>query len=664
MKHVSLFFLGIVWLSQIVYSQSNTAQLPDTLLQKTLVKIDTLTVSVQDFLWYNTKYNTASIDGKTLSLDEYIELFIQYKRKVLESLSQQIDTSSAFLREFNSYMRQISSSYLLQEEDIDSLVALQYNRLQYDYKVQHIFIRSDRFANPKDTLEAYQKATRIISELRRGRDFGELAREHSDDTFSKDEGGNIGYVTSLVMPLEYENILYAGRVGQVLGPISTRYGYFIIKILDIRKSLGQRRASLIVLYPSGENEQEWEEVEQFAHQVYNSLRAGASFDSLAMKYNQSKDLLKNRGDIGWFDNSVLYPIPLKEALFACDSVGQYTQPIQQKYGFIIAKLTGIDSLQDFETYAAHAKSTIQQDESRKSFQETMAVSRFLKKTDVSIQYQNLENFISLVDNAILMGRWQIPAFTDNKVLFSVGETQYRYSHFASYLFQNQRERRISEKDILVRYRFNQYLQRILLFEAFQNLMKEDYELSMLSQEYYHGMLMIELMQKEVYKKAFLDTLGLYKYYNLRKQEFLYPESVTFAYFSCDSERTARNVQKNLHQRPGRFQTDSLVLQQANRKNPKAVKLSYKTYYRGESKEIDALPWNVGAISKKSPLEIRVVNEVTEPYPKEFELVRSLLIADYQNYLLENFEFLLTKKYPAQIFEEYVELIKQYLELDE
>src|SRR5690606_40808333 len=126
-------------------------------------------------------------------------------------------------------------------EDEKNFIQLTHERIRTDYEVQHIFVQVDTYAHPNDTLQAYKKALSYISELRAGRDFSTLAKSVSDDTFTKENGGYIGYITALLLPIEYENAVYNARVGQIVGPISTRHGYFIIKILNSRKSLGQRR---------------------------------------------------------------------------------------------------------------------------------------------------------------------------------------------------------------------------------------------------------------------------------------------------------------------------------------------------------------------------------------------------------------------------------------
>ena len=469
---------------------SQTPGIPDSLAKKTIMTIDTSSISVEEFVWFNNKYNAYPDPYIRLSLNEYASLFANYKRKVFEAIYQELDTSKAFKDEFNSYMRKISKSYLYSIEDEKEFIKLEYERLKTDFEVQHIFIQIDKFAHPNDTLHAYKKALSYISELRAGKDFSSLAKTVSDDTFTKENGGYIGYITALLLPIEYENAVYNARVGEIVGPVSTRHGYFIIKILNSRKSLGQRRASIITLYPDQKNEIEWEKTKIQADSIYHCLISGCNFDSLAQIKNKSIELLKSKGDIGWFDNSMNYHYLMKEAIFDLDSIGAISKPIKMSYGYVICKLTGInDSLPSFSETQKVVQRIMLHDETRTNWKEREALKRYKKKHPYIINFKNLEYFITLVDKSILLGKWVKPNFTEDKELISFENSSYSFSDFASFLEKNQKDRKIAEKDILIRFRFNQYVERLLIFEAFQHIITVNKELQMLSQEYHQGMVM-------------------------------------------------------------------------------------------------------------------------------------------------------------------------------
>jgi len=77
--------------------------------------------------------------------------------------------------------------------------------------------------------EAEKKAKELIKQLNDGADFAELARENSDDTGSKENGGALGYFVKGEMVSEFEDAAYALNVNEYTKtPVKTTYGYHII----------------------------------------------------------------------------------------------------------------------------------------------------------------------------------------------------------------------------------------------------------------------------------------------------------------------------------------------------------------------------------------------------------------------------------------------------
>ena len=86
-----------------------------------------------------------------------MQLFIDYKMKIIDAERQKLDTTVKFKDEFYSYLKSTAKSYLY-NDTLEHLAKVQaYERLQTDYNISHIFIRSNVYSNPKDTLAAYKK---------------------------------------------------------------------------------------------------------------------------------------------------------------------------------------------------------------------------------------------------------------------------------------------------------------------------------------------------------------------------------------------------------------------------------------------------------------------------------------------------------------------------
>ena len=88
-----------------------------------------------------------------------------------------------------------------------------------------------------DTNAAKVKAEQIFSRAKLGEDFNKLASDFSDDATNKFKGGSLGWFTKGAMVKEFEDASMKGKVGDIVGPIKTQYGYHIIKINDRQKKL-------------------------------------------------------------------------------------------------------------------------------------------------------------------------------------------------------------------------------------------------------------------------------------------------------------------------------------------------------------------------------------------------------------------------------------------
>ena len=160
-----------------------------------LITINGVEITKSEFEYlYNKNKKNNTIDKK--SLDEYLEMYINFKLKVIEAEEQQFDTIASFKKELASYRRQLSQPYLTDTEYEEQLYKEAYDHFSQDCEVSHILIRVDVDALPADTLKAYNKALSIRDRLQK-EDFGKVASEVSEDKSVKQNKGYIGYCTAM-----------------------------------------------------------------------------------------------------------------------------------------------------------------------------------------------------------------------------------------------------------------------------------------------------------------------------------------------------------------------------------------------------------------------------------------------------------------------------------
>ncbi len=81
-----------------------------------------------------------------------------------------------------------------------------------------------------DTMAVKRQAEQIAREAKQGKDFAELAREYSKDQSNAAGGGDLGWFTRGRMVAPFEAAAFKAKVGEVVGPVRTPYGWHIIKV--------------------------------------------------------------------------------------------------------------------------------------------------------------------------------------------------------------------------------------------------------------------------------------------------------------------------------------------------------------------------------------------------------------------------------------------------
>src|SRR5690606_30823543 len=170
------------------------------------------------------------------ALDEYMELFVNYKLKVREAQALGMDTISRFRTELEGYRKQLVKPYLIDRSLNDALVREAWERAQKEVRASHILVALQEGATPEDTLAAWKRINALRDRVLKGEDFAAVARGKggSDDPSAASNGGDLGWFSVLQMVYPFENAAYNTPVGQVSQPVRTRFGYHIVRVDGMR----------------------------------------------------------------------------------------------------------------------------------------------------------------------------------------------------------------------------------------------------------------------------------------------------------------------------------------------------------------------------------------------------------------------------------------------
>lgn len=185
---------------------------------------------------YNKNNTDGVIDKKTI--EEYVDLFVNYKLKVQAAMNAKLDTIQSLMKEYASYRDQQIRPAMISDDDVEAKAREIYEQTRHRVdsagglvKPAHILIRMDQKATDKQQAEAKQRVDSLYDVLQKGGDFAELARKFSADR-SGQNGGELGWIEKGYTVPEFEQVIYSMKPGDISKPFTTQFGWHIVKLID------------------------------------------------------------------------------------------------------------------------------------------------------------------------------------------------------------------------------------------------------------------------------------------------------------------------------------------------------------------------------------------------------------------------------------------------
>ena len=193
-----------------------------------------------EFEYSFNKNNTDGVIDKK-SVEEYVDLFINYKLKVQAALDARIDTTTAFKKEFAQYRDQQSRPTFVTDDDMLAEAHRIYDETKTQIgpdglvRASHILITVPQKATKEQQEAAKVRIDSIYNALKAGADFAELAKKVSQCPSSA-RGGDLNWFSRGRMVKEFEDPAFALQKGEMSKPVLSPFGWHIILLTD-RKEL-------------------------------------------------------------------------------------------------------------------------------------------------------------------------------------------------------------------------------------------------------------------------------------------------------------------------------------------------------------------------------------------------------------------------------------------
>ncbi|HNZ43448.1 MAG TPA: peptidylprolyl isomerase [Bacteroidales bacterium] len=607
-------------------------------------------------------YKKNNIKGDLMdkkSLDEYLNLYINFKLKVKESEELKLDTFTSFKNELAGYRKQLAQPYLTDKQVDDDLLKEAYDRLQWDIRASHILIKVNKDATPEDTLAAYKKVLKIRERLLKGEDFATVAKETSDDPSARDReepdsksifkgnGGDLGYFSVLDMIYPFENGAYNTKVGQVSLPVRTDYGYHLIKVVNRKPAMGRAVvAHIFIEVPKDAKPENLATYKSKIDEAYAKLKGGETFENVVKEYSDDKGSAAKGGVLQGFGVNRMVP-EFIEAV-AKLNLNEYSEPVQTVYGWHIIKLIERTPVKSFDEEKTQLKARIIKD-SRANKSKESVINRIMGEYGFKELPGVVNDFYAVVDSTIYEGKWEpAKAASLTKPMFTIGEKTITQQDFAKFLGTKQGRRIKMKITDFVNSRYDDFIDESCLQYEDSKLEQKYPEFKALMKEYRDGIMLFELTDKKVWSKAIQDTTGLTAFHENNKSKYMWDERLDASIFTCNNQATAKSARKLVKNYINGKMTEMDIYKKINIDTVPTLKIEHKKYSRKDNPVIDQIKWEKGVtedISKDDKVIFVVVHNLVAPEPKLLKEAKGLITADYQNYLEEEWIKQLRSKYP-------------------
>ena len=602
-------------------------------------------VSVDEFLRIYQKNNQSTTSYSEKDVQEYVELFTLFKMKLQEAKRMRLDTLPMLKEDYQKYTDQLVQNHFVDKHHIENIWKAQYEHMKYDVKVAHIMVKCAPNANPSDTLIAYNKLNYLRQQATKD-NFAKLATENSEDQSSAIKGGLIGYITAFMTFPEFEQPCFQTPIGAISSIFRTQYGYHIIHVLDKRVARGKIKVAHIYLKKSEKPEVAEKQIQEAYKQIISKK---ITFENAVKKYTEDASTKENYGILNEFGVSEMVN-DFEEQCFALKNAGDLSKPFMTEYGWHLVKLIEKIPVKGYEDSKDYIKQRMANDP-RVNNLKGIAYNRILAKYKFTETPANLSPLMAnMPDTFFMIKNWVLKPMKaiESNTLFSFAGKSFNLKDFTNYVNTNYQTASSRSKKDAIDAMYAAYKEKVIWQLAKEQLSAEDKTYSQLESEYMNGLLIFEIMDREVWKKALADTLGSMKMYEEVKSNYWFKDR-----FMLEGIKTKKTEGLDTYIQSLTSLSAKVVFEKIKQSKDSNEFVYYeRTIERGDYPEIDKA-MDAKAISvqfkdeDKSSILAKVV-KLLPPSIKPYSEIRGRIQNLYQNKLEKEWGVSLRSKYPVKI----------------
>ena len=637
----SIFLLAFsLFASNIIAQNSNP----------TIMTINGKEIKKSEFEYIYNKNKQQQVEQKTL--EEYLDMFKDYKLKVFEAEANGIDTTSAFISELQGYRNQLAQPYLVDQEADEKLAKEAYARLQENVEVAHILFTVDEENPQKTAAKAYEKAMSVKKQIDAGADFTAMAQKYSEDPSVSRNNGYLGYIKGFMTVYPFEQVAFTTEVGAISEPVLSRFGYHLIKVISRRTDPGEvLTAHVMVMLPTSMTPTEEAAKEAKIREAYSKLQAGASFEDVVQEYSEDPGTRDTGGKMRWISTGRIVK-EYEDVAFSLQ-VGEISAPFKTQFGWHIVTVLEKRGVKPYAEMQKDIMRRIAREDRAGNGRETL-----IAKLKEEYNYNfNGEKMSQLKEVATKLGDgFQNAISADNETLFTLAGKNYKVSDFAEYCAANKKEQDSDIEKYLIE-SVDEYINYEVI--AYENSILEDKypDFRNLYNEYRDGMLLFEISNREVWDKASKDEKGLKKFFKKNKRQYSWSEPrFKGIVVQCSNDSIARVAEARLKELD--YEESAKVLnKELNTGSERVIKVKRGLFVKGDNEIVDySVFGGKPYFDEVFPVSF-AKGRLLKKGPENYTDVKGQVTSDYQQKLEKDWVKSLDKKYKVEINQEVVSTIE-------
>ena len=642
--------VGFISLLAVILLGSLTAQ-----DDRVLFDIEGDPVYASEFKYIYQKNNRDNADYSKESLEEYLELYVNFKLKVRKAKEKGYHESDQYKQELAGYRKQLADSYVIDREVIDRIADEIGERKQYDIRVKHILSalppRADEERVRKELAEI-QNTAKVIKE---GLSFEEAVIRYSEDPGSAALGGDIGYLTATLPDgyIDLENAMYTLPIGKISEPFRTELGWHLVQVVDKRPARGTMEVGHILMRKERNGIPLAAVDARLTNLRSKIIKGEMTFENAARRNTEDAKTKEDGGYLGFFGIGT-YEAAFEDAAFALAEDGQISEPIETSIGWHIIKRVSKRAAENKKILKAKVKNQMM-NSIRFSRVKAQVVGTLQKEAGFKQNMKAIDIFIDSLDNTFFNYNWKKPMLPEI-ALQNYGPDQYTLRDFGTYVKESGKLRlkakgqkspqelaleiyKVFTSDNAISFAESRLEER---YADFKNLMRE----------YEEGILLFEITKDKVWDMAPKDTLGLKSYYEAHKNDYKWRQRANLVSYSL---RTNDPNQVAMLLNDARSMTAPRLAEKYNTAEKELVMYTEDVHEVG-AEPLSGLVLTKGAMSTPDinnglkMTTFKIIESVIPPGHKTLREARGYIISDYQD--------ILEKRWVTELKDEYKVKVKK------